>query len=82
MVDKSYISSGAIYTEKYNSKDFSDRVTLVYGHNGYGDTMFTTLHNFEDEVFFNNNGYFNVYLPQRKLTYQVKIHRRRNKHDN
>ncbi|MDE6123786.1 MAG: class B sortase [Eubacterium sp.] len=70
-VDKSYISSGAIYTEKCNSKDFSDRVTLVYGHNGYGDTMFTTLHNFEDEAFFNNNGYFNVYLPKRKLTYQV-----------
>ena len=70
-VDKSYLSSGAIYTEKCNSTDFSDRVTLVYGHNGYGDTMFTTLHNFEDEEFFNSNGYFNVYLPKRKLTYQI-----------
>ena len=33
--------------------------------------MFTTLHHFEDKVFFDSNEYFYVYLPQRKLTYQV-----------
>ncbi len=70
-VDKSYLQSGAIYTEKCSAKDFSDAVTLVYGHNNYGDTMFTTLHHFEDKVFFDSNEYFYVYLPQRKITYQV-----------
>lgn len=70
-VDKSYINSGAIYTEKCNSKAFSDPVTIIYGHNNYGDTMFTTLHNFEDKDFFDSNEYFYIYLPGRKLTYQV-----------
>ena len=69
--DKSWLASGAIYTESVNSTDFSDPVTLIYGHNGYGDTMFTTLHYFEDEDFFESHEYFYIYLPGRKLTYQV-----------
>ena len=70
-VDKSWIASGAIYTESCNNKDFKDPITLVYGHNGYSDIMFTTLHNFEDKDFFDSQEYFYVYLPDRKLTYQV-----------
>ena len=43
--DKEESPSGAVYSELYNSKDFTDPVTMLYGHNGYGDTFFTTLHN-------------------------------------
>lgn len=70
-VDKSYIASGAIYTESCNALDFSDPITLVYGHNGYSDIMFTTLHKFESEKFFNEHEYFYIYMPGQKLTYQV-----------
>lgn len=69
--DKSWSASGAVYTELANHKDFSDPITVIYGHNGYGDTMFTTLHKFADADFFNNHAYFNIYMPGRKLTYQV-----------
>ena len=69
--DKSWSASGAVYTELVNSKDFGDRVTVIYGHNGYGDTFFTTLHKFEDEEFFTNHPYYYIYTPDRKLTYQV-----------
>lgn len=69
--DKSWSASGAIYTELVNGKAFKDPVTVIYGHNGYGDTMFTTLHKFEDEEFFNSHPYFYIYTPDRKLTYQV-----------
>lgn len=69
--DKSWSASGAIYTELVNSKDFGDRVTVIYGHNGYSDTFFTTLHKFENEEFFTNHPYFYIYTPDRKLTYQV-----------
>lgn len=69
--DKSWLASGAIYTEGMNSTDFSDPITVIYGHNGYKTTMFTTLHKFEDGEFFNSHPYFNIYMPQRKLTYQV-----------
>lgn len=69
--DKSWSASGAIYTELVNSKSFNNSVTLVYGHNGYGDTFFTTLHRFEDSEFFNTHPYFYIYTPDRRLTYQV-----------
>ncbi len=69
--DKSWSASGAIYTELVNSKDFGDRVTVIYGHNGYSDTFFTTLHKFENEEFFTSHPYFYIYTPDRRLTYQV-----------
>ncbi|MDE6469832.1 MAG: class B sortase [Eubacterium sp.] len=69
--DKSWSASGAVYTELVNNKNFRDAVTLIYGHNGYGDTMFTTLHRFSDEDFFNSHPYFYIYTQDRKLTYQV-----------
>lgn len=70
-VDKSYLKSGAIYTETCNIKDFSDPVTLVYGHNNFGDSMFTTLHKFEDKDFFDRHEFVYIYTPDRKLTYKV-----------
>lgn len=69
--DKSWIASGAIYTEGMNKTDFSDPITVIYGHNGYKTTMFTTLHYFEKEDFFESHPYFTIFMPQRKLTYQV-----------
>ncbi|MDO4363632.1 MAG: class B sortase [Clostridia bacterium] len=69
--DKSYSSSGAVYTQSLNKKDFTDRVTLVYGHNGYGDTYFTTLHRFEKQDFFEKHTKFVIYTPTEKLTYRI-----------
>ncbi len=69
--DKSWIASGAIYTEMSNTKSFNDRVTVIYGHNNYGDTMFTTLHYFEEKEFFEKHEYFYIYTPERKLTYKI-----------
>lgn len=68
---KKWSASGAIYTELVNNTDFNDPITLIYGHNGYGSSMFTTLHRFEDSEFFNSHQYFYIYTPDRKLTYQV-----------
>ena len=70
-LDKSWIASGAIYTELVNSTDFTDRVTLIYGHNGYSDTMFTTLHKFEQQSFFDEHKTFVIYTPKSKLTYKI-----------
>lgn len=70
-MDKKWLSSGAVYTESVNSLDFTDRVTVVYGHNGYGDTMFTTLHKFEKEDFFKEHSEFYIYTTESKLTYKI-----------
>ena len=70
-LDKKWLASGAIYTEGCNRTDFSDPITVIYGHNGYKETMFTTLHKFENSEFFNSHEYFYIYMPGRKLTYQI-----------
>lgn len=70
-LDKEYLFAGCIYTNKVNSKDFSDPVTVVYGHNMRDDTMFCMLHEFENKDFFDQNKYFYIYTPGRKLTYEI-----------
>ena len=71
-LDKQYDISGVIFTQSHNKLDFSDPVTLVYGHNmtEYG-TMFATLHNFEDEDFFKENDKFYIFTPGHILTYEI-----------
>ena len=70
-VYKNYCFPGALYSQLSNSRDFSDPVTVIYGHNMANKTMFGSLHNFENTSFFNSNPYIYVYTKDRKLTYQV-----------
>ena len=70
-LDRNWAASGAIYTEMSNSMTFKDRVTVIYGHNGYSDTMFTTLHSFENREFFDKHDKFYIYTPKKKLTYRI-----------
>ncbi len=70
-IDRSEGLPGTIYVEKYNAKDFSDPVTVVYGHNMKNGSMFADLHKYEDQEFFNNNPYIYIYLPDQTLKYRV-----------
>lgn len=71
---------GCIYTEKANSKEFTDFDTVVYGHNMRNDTMFASLHNYEDQTFFNNFPYIYVYTKEKVLVYEILRHIRRTMH--
>ena len=62
---------GAIYSQLCNSRDWSDRVTVLYGHNMANGTMFGNLHHYENASFFNSNKYFYIYTKNRRLTYEV-----------
>ena len=63
---------GCIYTEKtYNSKDFTDGNTVLYGHNMKNGTMFGSIHRYEDSKFFEENPYIFVYTPERLLCYRI-----------
>lgn len=72
-VNKNSSYAGSIYMEYCNSDEFTDRVTVLYGHNMINGSMFANLHKFEDKSFFDSkkHRYFYVYTPDRKLTYQV-----------
>ena len=62
---------GSIYTENYNSKDFSDFSTLIYGHNMKNGTMFGQLKKFRDNNFFEQNRYIFIYTPGRIMKYEI-----------
>lgn len=60
---------GSVFSQSMNAKDFSDPVTVLYGHNS--DTIFKSLHDFADEAFFEANKDLQIYLPDRVLTYEI-----------
>lgn len=70
-IKKEYEFAGSIYSEKQTSRDFSDPVSLIYGHNMLNGSMFASLHKFEDKDFFKKNKYIYIYMPHRKLTYKI-----------
>ena len=63
---------GCIYTENWNSKDWNDPVTVLYGHDMRSTgTMFHQLHKFEKQDFFDKHQYFYVYTPEKTLKYEI-----------
>ena len=62
---------GCIYTEDYNNKEFTDPHTVLYGHNLRDKTMFSTLHNFEDEELFAEDHYIFIYTEDYVYVYQI-----------
>ncbi len=63
--------AGAIFTEDYNSKDFTDPNTVIYGHNMKNGSMFRTLHNYSDRSFFDENRDVTIYMPDKILHYEI-----------
>lgn len=69
--DGNYAIEGAVYSESVNDADFSDPVTVLYGHCLVNGSMFSGLHDFKDETFFNEHDTLLIYLPGRILTYRI-----------
>lgn len=70
-IKKKYSFAGCIYTRRANSKDLSDRLTVLYGHNMINGSMFGTLRRFEDEDFFKTHKELYIYMPQKILKYRI-----------
>lgn len=65
-------TGGGIYSQQANAKDFTDPVTVLYGHTFQSnDSKFGALHKYEDAGFFEENPYFYIYTPDRVLAYEV-----------
>ena len=62
---------GAIFTENYNSKDFTDPVTVIYGHNMNNGSMFADLHQFSDKDFFEKHPTFTIETADGRLNCRV-----------
>jgi len=62
---------GCIYSQLYNSKEWDDPITVLYGHNMKNGTMFAGLHQYADPLFFEENPYIYIYTEDRILVYQI-----------
>ncbi|MBQ4612724.1 MAG: class B sortase [Clostridia bacterium] len=63
--------AGAIYMQKINSGDFTDRNTVLYGHNMANGSMFSWLHRYKKKTFFDEHRTITVYTPGHILTYEI-----------
>jgi len=67
-----YKDGGSLFTqETYNGRDFTDPVTIIYGHEMEDGSMFGDLQPWASRVNLENGEYFYVYLPGQRLTYRV-----------
>lgn len=62
---------GCIYTQSGNSTDFTDPVTVVYGHNTDKGDMFSQLLLFQNQEFFDGHDTFYIYTPDETLVYKI-----------
>lgn len=70
-VDGNENVNGSIFMDMANRTNYSDRNTVIYGHNMKNGSMFAQLHNFEDEDFFNENREIKVYTRNGMRVYEI-----------
>jgi sortase B len=69
-IDKSFSLSGSIFLDYRNSRDFSDRYSLIYGHHMAGEIMFGELPYFRKSDYFQSHQTGVVFTPEH--TYYVQ----------
>ena len=62
---------GSIYTESLNKKDFTDKNTVIYGHNMKDNTMFGSLKDYKDSAYMDEHSEAYIYTPEHIFTYKI-----------
>ena len=70
-IEGKYEFKGTIYSEKQNSKDFTDPVTVLYGHNMLDGSMFADLLKLQDKQYFRKHKKIYIYTKGHILTYDL-----------
>lgn len=63
--------AGCIFLDCENKKDFSDRNSIIYGHNMRNGSMFGKLKKFKEEGVFEKSPYFWIYTPEKIYKYEI-----------
>ena len=70
-IDGTESPEGSIYTETYNSRDFEDPNTVIYGHDMANGSMFQNLLDYQDRSFFDENREVLIYTPDAIRHYRI-----------
>ena len=63
--------AGSLYTEYYNSRDFLEPNTIIYGHNMKNGSMFHNIRYFTEREYFDEHEELYIYLPDKIMKYQI-----------
>ena len=66
-----YLNSGTIFADYRNSGDFTDRNTVIYGHNMSSGSMFANLSKFKGSGFFKRTPYIYIHTENGIYVYRV-----------
>ncbi len=65
-IENKYDLFGTLFVDSTNSRDWSDWNTVIYGHHfsgSYGDVMFTSLDNYQNQSYYDEHKYLDLYTP-------------------
>ena len=71
LINGDYNSSGTPFVDYRNAWDFSDRNTIIYGHNMNNGAMFADIHKYEDQEYYDSHPV--IWLLTPKQTYKLEI---------
>lgn len=71
MVDGRYNAAGSIFLDYRNSWDFSDKNSVLYGHNMKNGSMFAQILKYRDAEFFEAHPIGMIITPERKFRFEV-----------
>lgn len=63
LYDGTYSKVGCLFADYENQADFSDRNTLIYGHNMRDDSMFATLNQYDEQSYFDEHPQMYLVTP-------------------
>jgi len=69
--DGSYDINGALFIDFNNAPDFSDKLTVIYGHNMRSGKMFGTISGYKKQKYFDEHPY--MYLYTESGNYRVDL---------
>lgn len=70
-IDHDYNINGSVFLHYANSGKWTDKNSLIYGHNMNSGAMFGTNRKYKDEAFARENPYFWIYTPEGRYTYHI-----------
>lgn len=72
--DKSYNGAGWVFMDYRNKYDFSEKNTIIYGHNMLNGTMFGTIKNTQRDNYMNEyKGKYYIYITTMNYNYTFEI---------
>lgn len=71
--DRETTPGGSVFVDKGNASDFTDPVTVLYGHNMSGGLMFAQIAKMYDGAYFNNHTSGKLYTPDRILNFEISL---------